>query len=205
MTGPFNLSGNAWPFARLAMASFYVYGLISQFDNLSHYNTSFISLKGLLHACNFPYVLMFSNNPIQIFCHSKTLILHFYWCIWINMIQVFSWFLHCTWKRLQISIMLVALHTLIKNILSCEYNKIVSAICLFCRRCRFVFKFLIFCIALDVIFHEKKNTVTSDLNWIFYCIFLLEVFKSKENSILPKCQIRPCCIHLTICFSNRMY
>ena len=72
-------------------------------------------------------------------------------------------------------------------------KKAVPALWSFSRRCHFVFKFHVFrCLYF---FYKIK------LLWLQTWTKSFIVSKSKENSILPKCQIRPCCIHVTNCHS----
>ena len=61
----------------------------------------------------------------------------------------------------------------------------------FCGQICFVFWCLISII-------KRKLLLTADITWFFNCVFLPKVSKSTENSILPKCELRPYCIHITI-------
>ena len=85
------------------------------------------------------------------------------------------------------------------HISSCECNKVVSAFWSFCRRSHFVFKFLLFFIVFRCFISIISIELLLVQAWSKACAFLPAFPLSTENSILPKMQIRPCCIHMMIC------
>ena len=68
----------------------------------------------------------------------------------------------------------------------------------------FLFKFLLF----FIVFRCLISFISVELLWVqawskaLTCAFLPTFLLSIENSILPKMQIRPCCIHMTICLAK---
>ena len=61
----------------------------------------------------------------------------------------------------------------------------------FCVKISFVF----YCFYMCLISFIKIKILWHRLNYIVNCVFLLGSFQTTENSILPKYQIRTCCIH----------
>ena len=64
------------------------------------------------------------------------------------------------------------------------------------------------CFLKSYFFHKNVDTLSWDLHYCSKCVILsiLSISGKKNNSTLPKCHLRPFCIHMTTCsMRNELY